>query len=208
MNADPHSHDEEIEGTTAAGQKRRRSPLQPERPSTEYALLGLLMDGPSHGYDLTRQFSASSELGKVCRLEMSMLYGVLKKLEREELILSREEAVSGNKSRRIVELTERGRHEFEGWLVHPVRHTREIRLDFMVKLYFARLRDPALALRLLEEQLQFNQNLLTQLTSQATAVADLPPTHFERWLLEFRLQQNQAVLNWLNHCRSQLRLSE
>src|SRR6478672_11934532 len=104
--------------------KKGRSPLYPKRSATEYALLGLLLDGPGHGYDLTRQFAADTELGKVCRLEMSMLYGLLKKIEKEGLLISRDEPLTEHKSRRIVELTPAGRAEFEAWLAEPVLHTR------------------------------------------------------------------------------------
>jgi DNA-binding PadR family transcriptional regulator len=146
--------------------KKGRSPLYPRRPATEYALLGLLLDGPGHGYELTRQFAADTELGKVCRLEMSMLYGLIKKLEREGLLSGKDEPVTEHKSRRIIELTPVGRAEFEAWLAEPVLHNREIRVSFLVKLYFARQRSPALVLQLLDDQIGFNRALLKKLLTQ------------------------------------------
>ncbi len=107
-----------------SGAKKGRSPLYPKRLATEYALLGLLLDGPGHGYDLARQFAGDTQLGKVCRLEMSMIYGLLKKLEREGMSNGKEATVPENKSRRIVELTPAGRAEFENWLAEPVQLTR------------------------------------------------------------------------------------
>jgi len=184
--------------------KKGRSPLYPKRPATEYALLGLLLDGPSHGYDLTRQFSGDTELGKVCRLEMSMLYNLLKKLEREKLISGKEESVSENKSRRSVELTEAGRAEFEAWLAEPVQHNREMRFSFLVKLYFARLRDVRLVLKLLNEQIEFNQALLKQLLAQKLSASENPARNFEEWVLDFRVEQTNAALRWLSQCRYQL----
>ena len=184
--------------------KKGRSPLYPKRPATEYALLGLLVDGPSHGYDLTRQFSGDTELGKVCRLEMSMLYGLLKKLEREGLINSKEESVSENKSRRVVELTEAGRAEFEAWLAEPVHHNREMRFSFLVKLYFARLRGEGLVLKLLDEQIEFNQALLKQFLVQKQSASEDPERNFEEWVLDFRVEQTNAALRWLAQCRYQL----
>ncbi len=186
--------------------KKGRSPLYPKRSATEYALLGLLLNGPSHGYDLSRQFASDTQLGKVCRLEMSMLYGLLKKLEREGLINGREESVSENKSRRTVELTSAGRTEFEEWLAEPVQHNREIRFSFLVKLYFARLRGDELVLKLLDEQIEFNQALLKQHLAQkqnavVTAKAEV---NFEDWVLDFRIEQTNAALRWLAQCRYQL----
>ncbi len=186
--------------------KKGRSPLEPKRSATEYALLGLLIAGSSHGYGLTRQFAAHTQLGKVCHLEMSMLYGLLKKLEREELIFSREESVSENKSRRVVQLTEAGRVEFENWLVEPVQHNREMRFSFLVKLYFARTRGSELVLKLLEEQIEFNQALLKQLLAQKLRVGEAfqgeaGEVNFEEWVLDFRVEQTNAALRWLTQCR-------
>ncbi len=173
---------------------------QDERAPTEYALLGLLMDGPSHGYDLTRQFSPQSELGQVCHLEMSMLYALLKKLEREGWIVGRDEAITEHKSRRVVELSPQGRAEFENWIARPVQKTREIRLDFLVKFYFARQQNPALAMQLLQEQLDYSEALLERLHLQRDKAANLPQNHFERLVINLRIEQNEAVLRWLREC--------
>ncbi|MDB5078947.1 MAG: transcriptional regulator, PadR-like family [Chloroflexi bacterium] len=187
------------EGSTQSeSSKKGRSPLYPKRPATEYALLGLLIDGPGHGYDLTRQFAADTELGKVCRLEMSMLYGLLKKLEREGLLNGKDEPLTEHKSRRIVELTPAGQAEFEAWLAEPVLHNREIRFSFLVKLYFARRRSQALVLQLLNEQIEFNQALLKKLLNQKQTAA---PRQFDAWVVDFRLEQTHAALRWLTQCR-------
>jgi PadR family transcriptional regulator, regulatory protein AphA len=178
--------------------KKGRSPLYPRRPATEYALLGLLLDGPGHGYELARQFAADTELGKVCRLEMSMLYGLLKKLEREGLLVGKDEPVTEHKSRRIIELTPVGRAEFEAWLAEPVLHNREIRVSFLVKLYFARQRSPALVLQLLDDQIEFNRALLKKLLTQKQTAAQ---SQFETWVVDFRLEQTNAALHWLTKCR-------
>jgi DNA-binding MarR family transcriptional regulator len=133
-----------------------------------------------------------------------MLYNLLKKLEREEMISGREEPVTENKSRRVVELTETGRAEFEIWLNEPVPHNRDIRFSFLVKLYFARLRDSGLVLKLLNEQIEFNQVLLNQLLAQKHTASEDPERNFEEWVLDFRVEQTNAALRWLSQCRYQL----
>lgn len=178
--------------------KKGRSPLYAKRPATEYALLGLLLDGPSHGYDLTRQFSADTELGKVCRLEMSMLYGLLKKLEKEGMLTGRDEPLSEHKTRRVIEITPAGRAEFEAWLAEPVQHNRDIRFNFLVKLYFARQRSRELVLQLLDGQIEFNQALLKKLLGQKQNAAS---HQFEDWVIDYRLEQTNAALRWLTQCR-------
>lgn len=186
--------------------KKGRSPLLPSRSASEYALLGLLLDGPSHGYDLARQFAVNTQLGKVCRLEMSMLYGLLRKLEREGIISGREENLGEGKTRRMVELTEAGRQEFEAWLHQPVQHNREMRFSFLVKLYFASLRGDDLLLKLLDDQIEFTQNWLNQFLArkQPTNEATDQDSDFEEWVLDFRVEQTNAALRWLAHCRYQI----
>ncbi len=191
----------EIPSTLA---KKGRPTPYPKRSATEYALLGLLLSGPSHGYDLTRQFASDTELGKVCRLEMSMLYNLLKKLERNGLLQGRDELVGENKSRRVVELTKVGRDEFEAWLTEPVQHNREMRFSFLVKLYFARQRDEGLVFKLLDEQIEINQTLLKQLLLQKHTDSEDPEKIFEEWVIDFRVEQTNAALRWLTQCRYQL----
>ena len=119
-------------------------PRQPEMPA-EHALLGLLAmaeGGASHGYDLARQFAEGQPLGEVLRLEPGMLYPHLKKLGRRGWVEAETEERASRPARRIYRLTGAGRDELARWLGEPVSHTREIRLEFLVKLRFARALAP------------------------------------------------------------------
>lgn len=106
--------------------------------SSEFALLGLLLDGPKHGYELARRFSPETPLGDICHLEMSMLYALLKKQEKAGYIEAQLESQGTRPPKRTFHLTDLGRATFMDWVRAPVSRTPEIRLDFLVKLYFAR----------------------------------------------------------------------
>lgn len=106
--------------------------------SSEFALLGLLLDGPKHGYELARRFSPETPLGAICPLEMSMLYALLKKQEKAGFIEPQLESQGTRPPKRVFHLTNLGRAAFMDWVRAPVARTPEIRLDFLVKLYFAR----------------------------------------------------------------------
>ncbi len=106
--------------------------------SSEYALLGLLLDGPKHGYELARRFSPETPLGDICPLEVSMLYALLKKHEKAGFIEAQLENQGARPPKRTFHLTDLGRATFMDWVRSPVSRTPEIRLDFLVKLYFAR----------------------------------------------------------------------
>jgi PadR family transcriptional regulator AphA len=130
---------------------------------TEYALLGLLLDGPKHGYELARRFAPETALGEICHLEMSMLYALLKKQEKVEHIEAELESQGARPPKRIFHLTPIGRAAFMEWVRTPVGRTREIRLDFLVKLYFARQLGDDDVLALIDRQLEVCLALLDRL---------------------------------------------
>jgi PadR family transcriptional regulator AphA len=173
----------------------------PEMPA-EHAILGLLSldDGAGHGYDLARHFGEGQPLGGVLRLEPGMLYHHLKKLERAGWLTSTVEPQGSRPPRQVYRITDDGRQELSRWLQEPVAHTREIRLEFLVKLYFARRFDPALATRLIAEQRETCERLEQSLASQLTTL-DATQTEdeqaFTRLVLELRLAQTRAAIEWL-----------
>jgi PadR family transcriptional regulator, regulatory protein AphA len=177
-----------------------RELLTPELPA-EHALLGLLAltGGTAHGYELARQFRRGQPLGEVIRLESAMLYKHLKKLARLGWLTMTIEEQAPRPPRQVCTLTPSGEAELRRWLTEPVARTREIRLEFLVKLYFARRLDPLLAQRLVDEQravtAQLTESLAAQLYEAAGAEDD---TEFARLVLGLRLKQTRAAQDWLD----------
>lgn len=169
---------------------------RPERPA-EHALLGLLALEPSHaahGYDLARHFADGQPLGEVFRLESGMLYHHLKKLAAAGWVVSSTEAQSSRPARRVFRLSTNGRAELDRWLQEPVSHTREIRLEFLVKLYFAQLLAPDRVANLIAEQTEVLRRLAANLETQLAAATD--PFHLR--VLALRRDQTDAALQWLS----------
>ena len=174
----------------------------------EHAILGLLAvtdhAGQGYGYDLARHFSEGQPLAEVLRLEAGMLYHHLKKLARRGWVDADLEPQDARPARRVYRLTATGRAELDRWLGEPVTHTREIRLEFLVKLYFARRLEPARAARLLAEQQETCRRLERSLAGQlarhdaATPGATDADDHaFTRLVLELRLAQTRAAAAWV-----------
>jgi len=172
----------------------------PERAAAEYALLGLIAQTGSaevHGYDLSRAF-AEGALGRIIRLESGMLYHYLKKLARDGYITSRIERQSGRPDRQVHTLTADGDALLRTWIAAPVRSTREIRLDFLVKLYLARAIDPRHAVTLVTEQRSVMRTRAARLTEQlVTPQPADPDSSFGESVLRLRLTQTRAALDWL-----------
>ncbi len=173
--------------------------LRTERhEAAEYALLGLLREGPCHGYLLAAAFAPGGRLAEVMRLKMSQLYAYLHKLERQGWVHASDEDPAAARPRRRFTLTQAGERAFDAWLARPVAATRDVRLDFLLKLTFAVERDPGVARLLVAAQRDTTRVWLDHLRDRAGRMppdAQLDPAHLT---LGHRIRQSEAVLAWLN----------
>jgi DNA-binding PadR family transcriptional regulator len=203
------------EARRAQGGRRGEAALPPSRPGrgsikpempAEHALLGLIMrqGGEAHGYELARHFESPSPLSDVLRLEQAMLYQHLKKLERQGWLSVTVQLQQARPPRRVYRITPDGKTELRRWLTEPVTHTREIRLEFLVKLFFALTFDAELADRLIREQLARCEQLAALLQAQIAALEAREERDvqgcagdFERLVLELRRDQTLAAAAWL-----------
>jgi DNA-binding PadR family transcriptional regulator len=156
----------------------------------EYALLGLLLIKPMHGYEMARYFEGD-DLTAVCPIEQSSLYTYLRTIEARGLVAWEEERVGQRPPRKRYQLTETGRAAVMRWLAAPVGRLREIRLDFLLKLYFLRELDPAAEQRLLAEQIAVVQGYLARMEATPTR------GDFQRLVLGSKRSAAVATLDWL-----------
>lgn len=178
----------------------------------EYALLGLLWDEPRHGYELHRAFASDQELGAICRLEQSQLYAFLKKLEHLGYLESTLEPQEGRPPRRLVGLTRKGRQIFRQWIEAPVPRPREVRLLFLLKLYFARAFGTATILNLITRQIEACEAFLKKLQEGPPGAAGSGSTDvnssaalqdFRVIVHQARIRQIEATIGWLAELQGQ-----
>src|SRR5512138_1208503 len=104
--------------------------------SPEFALLGFLIAGPSHGYDLHQRFI--TELGQVWHLSQSQAYTILKRLENRGDVSAQIIEQEKLPARQMLRITAAGRQRFFEWLELGIGTTaRSIRLEFLTRLYFS-----------------------------------------------------------------------
>jgi PadR family transcriptional regulator AphA len=172
----------------------------------EHALLGLIVlaNEEAYGYDLAHHFAAGRPLGEVLRLEQAMLYQHLKKLERQGWVTGSLQQQGSRPPRQVYRVTPAGSAELRRWLEAPVARTREIRLEFLVKLFFALALDPDLARRLVTEQHAMFRQHVASLERQIEALpgstdsdTESRERNFQRMVLDLRLAQTQAAVGWL-----------
>src|ERR1700737_2152456 len=128
----------------------------------EYAILGLLQSQPMHGYEMFQQFG-NTALGQIVHLEMSQMYAFLKKLEGLKYIEAQLEPQGPRPPRKVFHLTTQGRDTFFQWLREPVEKPREIRILFLIKLYFVQQFTPMDTLTLINQQIVACSNFLDHL---------------------------------------------
>ena len=164
----------------------------------EYAMLGLLKERPMHGYEMFQQFEHGT-LGQIVHLEMSQMYAFLKKLERLGYIEAELEPQGTRPPRKIFHLKSEGESIFLHWLSLPVEKPRDIRIFFLIKLYFVRHLQPSQAARLIEQQIDACQHFLHHLETLQTAEdhTSEDETFFDHVVLRSRIYQTQALLAWL-----------
>ena len=163
--------------------------------SPRHALLGLLMRGPMHGYELHQQYEL--ELGQVWRAGMSQVYGLLKDRKEAGQVEARVEQQESRPARKIYSLTPAGRQAFKYWVRQPVANTRDIRVLFLEKLYFLRQLGLDGLVELIEAQKAICRERADGIARQA---AELNRDDFENLVLGFRHQQLEAIIEWLDDC--------
>jgi len=169
----------------------------------EHTLLGFVYERPVHGYEIYQRLSAPSGLWQVWRLKQSQLYALLTKLEEENYLAATLQPQEARPPRKIYSLTETGHAAFQAWLTTPVTHGRQMRIEFLAKLYFAHCQAPATVLQLLERQTTACQQWLDELQDQSAAKLD--PDFFAYAVQQFRRNQVESFLAWLTTCQQALR---
>ena len=102
----------------------------------QHAVLALLADGPSHGYELKTAFESAvgPQWGP---LNIGHLYQVLERLSRDDLVSSERVSQTVKPDRVVYAITEGGRAELAGWMNSPSPRTAGFRDDFFLKVMAA-----------------------------------------------------------------------
>jgi DNA-binding PadR family transcriptional regulator len=157
----------------------------------EFSVLALLLSGPMHGYEMARCFERD-DLVEVCPVEQSLLYTYLRNLEDRELVSWQEMREGRRPPRKMYSLTEAGRVAAETWLHEPVGRMRQVRLEFLLKLYFLHHLDVRSEIALLNRQVNVCEAYRARLSERVDCTEGFP-----RLVANSKLSAAEATLNWL-----------
>jgi DNA-binding PadR family transcriptional regulator len=142
------------------------------------------------------------ELGLVWHIKQSQLYALLARLEDAGYINAITESQGTRPPRKLLHLTASGKEAFETWLMTPVEHGRDFRLEFLAKLFFTTHESLGTAAALIRAQRATCQTWLADLRTQSIDIRDEHP--YDWLVLQFRIGQIEAIIEWLGTCEASL----
>lgn len=171
--------------------------------SPEYALLGFLIAGPSHGYGLHQRFT--TDLGHVWHLSQSQAYAILKRLESRGDISVQMIEQEKLPARQVLYITSAGHRRFFNWLESGIgRNARSIRLEFLTRLYFTQLYQPDKIAQIYNVQFAEIESTIVRLEALLENLS--PDQVFNRLSLDLRLQQMRLIQTWMAGIRIQFHI--
>jgi PadR family transcriptional regulator, regulatory protein AphA len=173
---------------------RSKNPL-----SLEFVLLGFITQGPIHGYDLYKKLCDPDGIALIWRVKQSYLYAMLDKLEKDGMLTSRTIERNTFPSRKEFQITGKGRDNFHYWLTSPVQHGREMRQEFLAKLYFAQSTSSVSYRDLKKAQLKICHEWISAIESELTQLSG--QQNYAKIILNYRISQTQAMLEWLKQLK-------
>lgn len=160
---------------------------------TEWVVLALLAEAPSHGFAVAKTLSRTTPLGEVWTVPRPLVYRALGRLEEQGLVLEAGEEPGDPGPRRMVyAVTDKGRRAAAQWRGEPVRHLREVRSAFLAKVLLRRRAGEPVK-PLVVEQRQVFAPLLERLAEQFQDSGGEPV------VASWRYESSQAVVRLLDH---------
>jgi DNA-binding PadR family transcriptional regulator len=164
--------------------------------SVPLTLLGLLERGPSHGYDLKRDYDAYFGRGKPLRY--SQVYATLSRLARDgKAVAGPAEQEAGPERRRYV-ITDEGMADVERWLAEPAPPEPDLQSELFAKVVLAlMLGRPAAGY--LDAQRAAHLRRMRELTAFKQDGDQL-----DVLLADHSLYRLEADLRWIDHTAARL----
>jgi DNA-binding PadR family transcriptional regulator len=144
-------------------------------PDTRYAILGLLLRGPSHGYELATRFGEL--FGPGWAINRGQVYDMLHTLEDEGLV-ERLGPPDPRRNSQRYRITHKGERAFAKWLSKPSSYTRPHREVLYLKLALAGPRDAHHLLEAIDIQ---RQACVDRLSAYTAENACRPPADASEW---------------------------
>jgi DNA-binding PadR family transcriptional regulator len=159
--------------------------------SLRHAVLGLLSEHPSTGYDLTRRFDRS--LSHAWHAGHSQIYPELAKLQGAGLV---EVVGEGARRSRTYAVTDAGRQELRRWLLET-EPNRTQRNETGLRWFLIALLEPEDRRVALQREVAYVQEQIDHLEALARHVDSLDHPQRFRANIDLGLRMNPVMIDWL-----------
>ncbi len=162
---------------------------------TRYAILGVLLEGPTTGYEIKSLMGRSTTY--FWRESDSTIYPMLKVLAKEEKVISKT-AYVGKKKKEVFSITKTGRAEFKAWFESPTAEETP-RNEFLLKLFF--VTDRKKMIRLFQERLEKVEKVhkeYKQIEERLGNLTDSPRKEIRLTALRYGISLLESEIKWLN----------
>jgi DNA-binding PadR family transcriptional regulator len=170
--------------------------------SVSHAILGLLLEGERHGYEMASKLAERIPSGPY---NHGQIHQALEQIEQRGWAVSRSD--SGlSRNRRPFSITPKGRQEFQAWLNRPVAVGRPVRDEIVVKLVFLGQHDPARLVEVLEQRRREYRERLAEVQVPTTTAPGQPlDARLGQLVLDGFRFRAEAEVRWVEHCLAVLR---
>jgi PadR family transcriptional regulator AphA len=170
--------------------------------ANDAAVLGLLMDGESSGYDLNKRIHRS--VGFFWTPAKSHVYTTLARLLRDGLATVREVPQETRPDKQIYRISGEGRRAFLDWLRQSPLEPGRFKNPFLLKIFFGRHLTSKALVRHIEEGRADVQEELSQLEAIERTIDR--ERNFYGWLtLTYGLERDRATIRWADSALAELR---
>jgi DNA-binding PadR family transcriptional regulator len=168
----------------------------------EMAFLGFLRSGPIHGYQLHKEISDKKEIGGVWFIKMGKMYAILKKLESYKWINSVSVKEGNRPQKNTYSLTRKGKDVFNDWMLSPINHGRDLRIQFLLKIFFMKSGNYKNWKNIFTNQRKECEQWKGRYKSNLMENDSARP--FNWYVIQYRSAQIEGFIQWLDWCERSL----
>jgi PadR family transcriptional regulator AphA len=107
----------------------------PDLSLTDWSVLGVVCEHPTHGFAVAQEFTPAHTLGRVWTVRRPLVYRSITTLLDKGFVVEQGDAPSERGPQRtMLRATPAGRAALKAWLGRPVEHVRDLRSELLVKL--------------------------------------------------------------------------
>lgn len=171
---------------------------------TEFAILGLLADGPRSGYDIRKQVLET--LSHFWHESIGHIYPMLRRLHGKGLVTRVTTTSQGRPPRHVYHITEDGLAELTRWLAEPVEPTPP-RLEILLKVFFGAHTEPSVLIEHVAKYRVARERTLVALEHAATRLANHPDHRrgiYLRLTVSAGMHASRAAIAWCDEAQATL----